>query len=268
MPGPQKPAEDAPFWETKDDNDSTAGPSKKQEFDFASLETSSSEQSVEEQKVSFDKAVTPHVEALKEQWPENDAGQRIYTDEKGFQWDLTPIRLNIWGAHMARGTATVGKAPLSTQFDIKYRIMQQPAVANPFPAQAIPAAPPAASAAADKLLEMMTMSMMMQQQQMQQQQLHAPYYPPPVPATFAHGALPVVQPPPTNPSPVPSAPSSPTKPNHRYVSLDEFCTYYCVAQHLQGLENLGYEPGDKGIVALEREDWYGFLKDAQAGLWL
>lgn len=186
----------------------------------------------------------------------------------------------------ARGTATVGKAPLSTQFDIKYRIKQQPAVANPFPAQAIPAAPPAASAAADKLLEMMTMSMMMQQQQMQQQQLHPPYYPPHVPATFAHGAPPVVQPPPANPSPVPSAPSSPTKPNHRYVSLDEFCTYYSIAQHLQGLEKLGYEPGDKGIVALEREDWYGvagfgkltwdkilvkhrqFLKDAQAGLWL
>ncbi|KAJ7752958.1 hypothetical protein B0H16DRAFT_1723421 [Mycena metata] len=277
MPGPQKPAEDAPFWETKDDNDSTAGPLKKQEFDFASLETSSSEQSVEEQKVSFDKAVTPHVEALKEQWPENDAGQRIYTDEKGFQWDLTPIRLNIWVCIwcvtyilfvtsliciiiQARGTATVGKAPLSTQFDIKYRIKQQPAVANPFPAQAIPAAPPAVSAAADKLLEMM-----MQQQQMQQQQLHPPYYPPhscPIGTVVSYQA------------------QSP------YVSLDEFCTYYSIAQHLQGLEKLGYEPGDKGMVALEREDWYGvagfgkltwdkilvkhrqFLKDAQAGLWL
>jgi hypothetical protein len=35
--------------------------------------------------LSFDKAVAPHIEELKERWPENAAGKRIYTDEKGFQ---------------------------------------------------------------------------------------------------------------------------------------------------------------------------------------
>ncbi|KAJ7714555.1 hypothetical protein B0H14DRAFT_2644410 [Mycena olivaceomarginata] len=117
MPGPQKPAEDAPsnerrqFWPTNDDSDDSsgaggsAGPSKtahgaKQEFDFAELEATSTEESVAEQKLSFDKAVAPHVEELKERWPENDAGKRIYPDDKGFQWELTPIQLNIWGSHM------------------------------------------------------------------------------------------------------------------------------------------------------------------------
>ncbi|KAJ7303148.1 hypothetical protein DFH08DRAFT_826003 [Mycena albidolilacea] len=103
MPGPQKHAGDAPvqsfswmhsFWPTNDDSDDSsgaggsAGPSKtahgaKQEFDFAELEATSTEESVAEQKLSFDKAVAPHVEELKERWPENDAGKRIYPDDKG-----------------------------------------------------------------------------------------------------------------------------------------------------------------------------------------
>ncbi|KAJ7734593.1 hypothetical protein B0H16DRAFT_1467448 [Mycena metata] len=249
---------------------------------------SRSEQSVEEQKISFDKAVAPHVEALKAQWPENEAGKRIYTDEKGYQWELTPIRLNIWGSHLARGTATLEKAPLSVQFDIKNRIKTQP-VAVPAPAgqQGMLAPAPASSTSADKLMELFAMSMMMQQQQMQQMQqphFHSAQYPA-QPAPFVPLA-PAPHLAPHDPNPIPSLPSSPAKQNHRDVSLDEFCTYYGIPQHSHGLEKLGYEPGDKGIIKLEREDWNGvaafgkltwdkvltkhhqFLKDAQAGLWM
>lgn len=52
--------------------------------------------------MTFDKAVGPNVDELKERWPLNDEGKRIYTDDKGFQWELNTIRLNVWAAHMVR----------------------------------------------------------------------------------------------------------------------------------------------------------------------
>ncbi|KAJ7181952.1 hypothetical protein C8R46DRAFT_1210399 [Mycena filopes] len=130
MPGPQKPPEDAPFWDVgtlpNGVGGAQAGPSKG--FDFEELEARNVEDSVGEQKVrqpistllhvrqpgsqmSFDKAVAPHIDDLKERWPENEKGMRIYTDDKGYQWELTPIRLSVWGAHLARGSATLDKAP-------------------------------------------------------------------------------------------------------------------------------------------------------------
>ncbi|KAJ7775619.1 hypothetical protein DFH07DRAFT_952013 [Mycena maculata] len=130
MPGPRKPADDVPFWATKDDDEGPdgpiAGPSHSTTstpsvgFDFDELEATSAEDSVAQQKVTFDKAVGPKVDELKERWPVNDCGMHIYTENKGFQWELTPIRFNIWAAHWVRGTATIDKAPASAQFDMKY----------------------------------------------------------------------------------------------------------------------------------------------------
>ncbi|KAJ7832158.1 hypothetical protein B0H14DRAFT_3712722 [Mycena olivaceomarginata] len=88
MPDPRKPVEDTPDTGAGGNNllgaGAEAGPSSavkpKAEFDYAQLEASSTEEAVAEQKMSFDKAVAPHVEELKEHWPENDAGKWIYTD--------------------------------------------------------------------------------------------------------------------------------------------------------------------------------------------
>ncbi|KAF8215719.1 hypothetical protein K438DRAFT_2105279 [Mycena galopus ATCC 62051] len=268
------------FWDTNEAGGSAnaeAGPSNTGgDFDFSELEATSLEESVGEQKISFDKAVAPHIKELKERWPENDDGKRIYKDEKGFQWELTQIRLSIWAAHIARGTATLDKAPLSTQFDIKYRL-KAPSVAAPLPVAPLLSQPGPSStpSSTDKILELLAMSMMMQQQQH-----HQPLYQP-VPM-----ALPPVLVTPSNHSPVPSAPSSPVKLAHRSVSLAEFCTYYNIAQHFEKLEKLEYEPGDGGILTLGRDDWQQvagfsklawdkvlskhkqFVKDARAGVWV
>ncbi|KAF7371778.1 hypothetical protein MVEN_00034400 [Mycena venus] len=295
MPRPRKPTADVLFWDTPDTGDAAkdasgeAGPSNigkaKQEFDFSELEASTTEESVADQKMSFDKAVAPHVEALKEHWPENDARKRIYTDKKtGFQWELTPICLNIWGAHLARGTAKLTEAPSSTQFDIKNRIKSHTAAAPPphIPPTTVTATHPAPTQAfsSEKLVEMLAMSIMLQQQQQhhhQQPQQPFPFPPAPMPTPV----LPLV-----NLSPVSSAPPSPAKVAHRAVSLEEFCTHYDIMQHHERLQKLEYEPGDKGITSLGRDEWQQFagfsklawdkvltkhkelMKDAQAGLWV
>ncbi|KAJ6626674.1 hypothetical protein B0H10DRAFT_1941680 [Mycena sp. CBHHK59/15] len=168
------------------------------------------EESVGQQKMSFNKAIAPKIEELKDCWPVNDEGKRIYTDEKGFQWELTPIQLNVWGAHMARGMATVDKAPVSGQFNVRNHIKSHQATATNIPppvTQPITTNAPAAPAppsATDKLIEMLAISMLHQQQQQQ----HAPI--PPI-------INPPAVPPPTNQGPIPSAPQSPEKPCHRSI---------------------------------------------------
>ncbi|KAJ7106368.1 hypothetical protein C8R44DRAFT_987446 [Mycena epipterygia] len=178
MPGPTKPSEDAPFWTTHDEA-SDAGPSARPsnlsaagtDFNYDELEANMTEESVGQQKMTFDKAVGPNVEELKERWPLNDEGKRIYTDDKGFQWDLNTVRLNVWAAHMARGTATAEKAPVSGQFDIRNCIKSHPAPSANIPAPVThsiaantPPAP-AAPSATEKLIEILAISMIQQHQQ-------------------------------------------------------------------------------------------------------
>ncbi|KAJ7851900.1 hypothetical protein B0H14DRAFT_3659673 [Mycena olivaceomarginata] len=204
--------------------------------------------------ISFDKAVAPHIDKLKERWPENDDGKSIYKDEKGLQRELTQIRLSIWAAHIARGTATLDKAPLPTQFDIKYRLKAS-SVAAPLPvAPLLPQPGPGPTpSSTDKILELLAMSMMMQQQQH-----HQPSH---------------------------SCAFAPISLAHRSVSLTEFCTYYDIPQHLEKLEKLEYELGDGGIMTLGQDDWQQvavfsklawdkvlskhkqFVKDVPAGVW-
>ncbi|KAJ7498461.1 hypothetical protein B0H11DRAFT_2381827 [Mycena galericulata] len=165
----------------------------KKEFDFAELEATNTEETVAEQKMSFDKAIAPHIEALKDHWPENDAGKRIYTDDKGYQWELTTIRLNVW----ARGSATVNKPPASTQFDIKYRLKgHTPAVVPPpttNPASVALAPAPTPTSASEKLLELAVSIMLSQQQQHRPQQNSVPVQapaPPPLAAASARQSKP------------------------------------------------------------------------------
>ncbi|KAJ7349408.1 hypothetical protein DFH08DRAFT_807898 [Mycena albidolilacea] len=97
MPGPCKPAADAPiqsflsmsvnlippqFWDTNDNDNSNkaeAGPSDGV-FDYTELKARTTKESM-----SFDRSVVPYVEELKKRWPENSAGKQIYTDELGYQ---------------------------------------------------------------------------------------------------------------------------------------------------------------------------------------
>ncbi|KAJ7340566.1 hypothetical protein DFH08DRAFT_811783 [Mycena albidolilacea] len=85
--GPRKPAADALLWDTNDNDNNgnkvEAGPSNGV-FDYTKLEARTTEESVNEQKISFDRSVAPYVEELKERWPENSTGKQIYTDKLGY----------------------------------------------------------------------------------------------------------------------------------------------------------------------------------------
>ncbi|KAJ7778934.1 hypothetical protein B0H16DRAFT_1711282 [Mycena metata] len=88
MPGPRKPADNLPGDDGVGGGAGEAGPSNagaNKAFDFSQLETTSTEDSVEQQKLTFDQAIASHIEELQERWPVNEAGQRIYTDDKGFK---------------------------------------------------------------------------------------------------------------------------------------------------------------------------------------
>ncbi|KAJ7632068.1 hypothetical protein B0H17DRAFT_1217592 [Mycena rosella] len=286
MPGPKKPADNAPFWSTTEDDAvppvAPSGASDRQNntasstdnsFDFAELEASSTEGSVGEQKMRFESAVGPKVEALKEHWPLNDSGKWIYTDKVGFQWELTPIRLSVWGAHLACGSATLDEAPLSGQFNISNRIKHTAASTNHVAAPTIipnaPAPPPASPSNAERLMEMLTMSMLHQNQQQQQ----------------SNALVPITNQPLVIPVAAASAPQSPVKPCHCFVPLEEFCSFYGIMPCPERLQKLEYKPGDTGIVKLTHEDWNEFagfpsltwqkvldkhrqfVKDAHGGLW-
>ncbi|KAJ7854411.1 hypothetical protein B0H14DRAFT_2579866 [Mycena olivaceomarginata] len=254
------------FWDTNDDNDGNkaeAGPSDGV-FDYTELEARTTEESVNEQKMSFDRSVAPYVEELKERWPENDAGKRIYTDELGYQWELNTIRLSIWASHIVRvrpgKTATLDKAPLSSQFDIKYRLKNQPPApvlppAHPSLPQPVAANP--APSASDQTSR--------DSYRLNTTSASAPAAPIRSPRCPSCTTNPIIKAPSLRPPP------SPVKLNHRY--------------HFDRLQKLEYEPGDHEIVGLGRDDWQEFagfsklawnkvlsthnqfLTDIRAGLW-
>ncbi|KAJ6481119.1 hypothetical protein C8R45DRAFT_1076289, partial [Mycena sanguinolenta] len=76
-----------PFWDTTNSSTGTgveARSSQAAEFDCLDMEEAVlTGESVIKQKLGFDKTIELHIEQLKENWPENDAGKKIYTDNKG-----------------------------------------------------------------------------------------------------------------------------------------------------------------------------------------
>ncbi|KAJ7714415.1 hypothetical protein DFH07DRAFT_763049 [Mycena maculata] len=264
MPGPRKPADNVPvsfyiyicgqlLTSFRPSHSTTSTPSVG--FDFDELEATSAEDSVAQQKVTFDKAVGPKVDELKERWPVNDRRMHIYTDGKRFQWEITPIRFNIWAAHWVRGNATIDNAPASAQFDIKYRLKTPAHIPTSVrnEAVALPTAPqaPTPSSASEKLLEMLAISMLQQQQQQQHQTQPQPLslpLPPhsrprlPIPAPFCR---------------LPGLQKSPAI---------EFCESYGIKEEpMERLRKPEYEPGDEGILLLKREDWETYAGFAKLG---
>lgn len=285
MPPPTKPAVEKPFWPIDgDEND------EEKTFDFTELEPIVTHDHVVEQRISFDKSVEPHKLALLERYPENNhpefPNKRIYTNKAmNAHFELTDLKLSVWASHLARGTATVEKPPISSHFDFKSRILPKvtarPPV-EPVPVPAYPQTLPTTSqnTSSTSLVDILLINMIQQQQQ---QQLHLPVppaYTPPVifpPSTVA----PAVQAP-----SVFSAPQSPAKFQLPNVTLMAFCERYNInATDQQRLEKLEFQPGDK-IDNLPDDDWKTFagftslswrrivdkngifLRDARNGLWV
>ncbi|KAJ6570651.1 hypothetical protein DFH09DRAFT_1277681 [Mycena vulgaris] len=93
-----------------------------------------------------------------------------------------------------------------------------PPIASPSASAVLAPAP----STTDKLLEIFTVSLLQQHQQQKQHQHQHQQLAAPIP--------PIINMP---SPPIPSAPQSPEKPQHRYISLEEFCTFYQITPHFE-----------------------------------
>ncbi|KAF8228251.1 hypothetical protein L208DRAFT_1292573, partial [Tricholoma matsutake] len=278
MLAPTKPMEEKVFWST----DEIPAAVVNQDFNYEELNTlPSTEEHVQQRKMTFDQALTPKRMQLEEHYPENNnslyPNKRVYTDIKtGHAWELMMGRLNVWAAHLVR-SATLKKPPAAAAFDMNQRIKATPPNALPPNVLQVAAAPVAPGATATPSITDLFMLHMLQQSQ-----FLANGQPP---ASTATGPLlPIQRTTSISATTALSAPSSPSK--HCRVSLDKFFEFYEIDQvDRKRLSKLDYRPGD-AIGKLPEAEWRKgagfstlawdrmlninrcFLKDVHSGLWL
>ncbi|KAK6972246.1 hypothetical protein R3P38DRAFT_2934529 [Favolaschia claudopus] len=240
-------------WETKDSPPPT--------FDYSELERAGPNDSVMEQKISFNNATRAERAKLEEAYPiGNDPrwpNLRIYQQPlTGFCFDLNKTRLDVWAASMSQNLTDHKTAPASRFFDAQQRIKNIPSMtiapapaagdAPPPPAPAIPAAPPPATPTPALSITDIFLASIMSNGGI------SSLFPQ---LSSAHTATP----PATNPAIAPPAPppprSAPASPMKRHnVSLDQFCEHYGLAEGDSSLlKDVGFRPGDKTTSALDEE---------------
>ncbi|KAF8165967.1 hypothetical protein B0H34DRAFT_780604 [Crassisporium funariophilum] len=230
---------------------------------------------IREQKAVIGTGNAPFVEKIRQKYPVGHdvrwPTKRVYTSADGRSWELNDLRMQVWASHLAASppTASLNVPPTSTHFADSQKLRASSEAATgvtpaPEPVPAAIGAPP------------------------------GPYfnnYPPPYgfpgypPAPPHHYPPqypyypPYYQQPPPDPRghyvnvngnyPQPlrrgadgpnSAPPSPVKVVlPRPVALSEFCEHYEIdADDEARLAKLKFQPGDRRIEKLGREDWQGY----------
>ncbi|KAJ6505756.1 hypothetical protein C8R47DRAFT_1066646 [Mycena vitilis] len=255
MPPPAKPMEDENPWVA----DEEAGPA----FDFGELESSSTGDSIQEQKNSFNKATKDERAVLETKYPvgnnANFPSLRVYQDPKtNFYFELNSIRLGLWASAIAQKKTDENTPPSSRYFDADARIKVIPTLAAPAapaaPAAgalpALPALPPAAQPPSLSITDLVMASLLTQSGGTggiasllfpQLNGLLPPVVPPPAAA-----------PPPALPLQPRTAPPSPVK--RHTVTRDQFCELYNIDESdAVLLKEVGFRPGDKTSPEYDEE---------------
>ncbi|KAJ7483053.1 hypothetical protein B0H11DRAFT_1914790 [Mycena galericulata] len=122
-------------------------------FDYTELERPEARDSIQQQKLSFNKATKEERDKLEAEYPIGNCALfpnlRIYHDTKtDYYFDLTSTRLGIWATGMSQNKADVKTPPPSCFFDADQRIKNIPAAAPGLavPGPAAPVVTPAAPA--------------------------------------------------------------------------------------------------------------------------
>ncbi|KAK7020818.1 putative proline-rich protein [Favolaschia claudopus] len=270
-----------------DDDGTRQGPI---DFEYTAEELalpSGSATSIRDQIASIDESSKTQLNELLNEYPIDNnpsfPGKRIFHNETGY-FNLDDIKLRVWAAAKARGTATIDRPPNSRHFH-KDQTIQLPRTAAPS-AAVVPLATPAPSSTGDLFSAVLSNPLLLQAL-FAQQMSHFPSYPP-HPGFPPPGMQPLA---PANP-PLPAAPTASAASNPipdvklpRDITLDEYCERYKLAADIrQVLEELGYIPGDDGLLELDDEAWRSakvpplmkgrlirqhraFLKDVSNGLW-
>ncbi|KAJ7728752.1 hypothetical protein B0H16DRAFT_1470341 [Mycena metata] len=243
MPAPAKPLEEAPSWDTDDAPPPT--------FDYSQLELAGATDSVQQQKIAFNKATKDHRGELEEKYPIGKHPSfpqfRVYKQPNtGFLFELNNSRMGVWSAGMGAGTADVTTPPASRFFDAGQRIKivpntpATPAIAPALVLAPAPAPAPAPTPAPSSSLVDVLLATLLTQNGGGGLAALFPQLNPVTPAA----------PPPLNAHPHPrTAPPSPVK-DHS-VTLENFCTLYGIpAAERTRLEDVGFLPGDQTDGAL------------------
>ncbi|KAJ6465258.1 hypothetical protein DFH09DRAFT_1381957 [Mycena vulgaris] len=263
----------------QDDGNDGGGPP---DFDYNidDLKAGGSVLSIRDQIAGIDSASNEQFNQLLEKYPINNSplfpGKRIYHNETGY-FDLTDIKLRVWAVAMAKGQATIDKAPASSHF-FKSQIIR-PKNVSAVPELSVPSF--------DPLVNMFMMNPMLQM--MNNPQNPAMSYPPypymqhphhAPPHHYGYPALPPAPAPALAPQPQPQPVVLP-----REIMLDEYCDRYAVnADDRRVLTELGYTPGDEGLLELDASVWATtkvlplakgrilrqhakFIRDVSEGLW-
>ncbi|KAJ7443369.1 hypothetical protein FB451DRAFT_1413706 [Mycena latifolia] len=240
--------------------------------------------SIRQQIAGIDNASNEPFNALLDKYPVDNSplfpGKRIYHNETGY-FDLTDIRLRVWAVAIAKGSATIDRAPASSHF-FKNQTIRPPNTSSTL----IPATNHAAPPATDPLLTLLLNHPVMQMMNNPLFQ-HTPYgfMHPPLPHAPPHFGMPTA-PPPAAPQPHPqSADTPPPIILPRDIDLDEYCARYNIKSEDRRIyEELGYVPGDDEINHLTDVAWEAtkvlplaktrilrqhakFMKDVSDGLW-
>ncbi|KAJ7921024.1 hypothetical protein B0H13DRAFT_2418679 [Mycena leptocephala] len=244
MPPPVKPMDDEVPWETKNDPEPM--------FDYSQLEPSGANESVMQQKETFNKATKEERAKLEEKYPIGRYPQfpdrRVYYDaETGFYFELNSTRIGVWSSAMSQGKTDENKPPNSKFFDASQRIkvVPTPAVAPAIPAPpALPPAPAPAFAGSSLSLENILLASILSQPGGGLAALLGLNPAPP--------AAPIPGPA-ANAPPVPrSVPSSPLK--RHTVSLAQFADDYNLEDGDTALlAEVGFRPGDPTEATLDEE---------------
>ncbi|KAF8217328.1 hypothetical protein K438DRAFT_1798652, partial [Mycena galopus ATCC 62051] len=102
-------------------------------FDYSELEAAGTSDSIEQQKIAFNKSTKDEREKLEEKYPisnyPNFPDIRVYKDSTtGFYFELNATRMGIWSSAMARGLTDENTPSASNFFDMKQRIKTVPTV--------------------------------------------------------------------------------------------------------------------------------------------
>ncbi|KAJ7112243.1 hypothetical protein C8R44DRAFT_741937 [Mycena epipterygia] len=191
-------------------------------------------------------------------------------------FDLNDVKLRVWAVHMAKGTATVDKAPASNHFFKNQTIRPPSAFAT---VAALPPAFAPIAAVPNVAVPEPLMQLLLNMQMMNQiNPLFKPALVPPYGHMQPQQAPPLPQ---YTPHPVQSTPLV----LPREISLDEYFDWYKIdSEDQRVLKELGYVPGDEEIEELPKEVWEmtkvlplpksrilrqhaKFVKDVKNGLW-
>ncbi|KAF8501153.1 hypothetical protein F5888DRAFT_1632919 [Russula emetica] len=240
MPPPAVPIEDENPWPTGD-NEAEEG-----RFDYSELEPLRSEDSIQQQKITFNKATRTERSLLEEEYPIGNHVQfpnkRTYYDTKtSFYFELNASRLGVWSAAMAQKKTDVKAPPMDSQFFDANQRIKNISDALPAPVPTVPSTlpnTPVAATAGLSISDIIIASLLSQSGG-----LSGLF--PNLPAVLQGPSAPQAPSSPTLSNTSGPRPAPPSPVRRHSITAEKFCELYNIDDvDCERLKDVGFRPGD------------------------